>query len=116
MEEDGIYIPENMSISHEVHHVFAMNNWDWRKNTLEGGSFNTTSAIITENSEDSKHQAKPNISLLNLKEEQYLMSMIQLIPPVIFLLLRDRNPDHLLVLQMFRHYILFYLTTLRKTC
>ena len=37
-----------------------MNNLDWKKNTLEGGSFNTTAAIIIENpdSSDNDQHAK----------------------------------------------------------
>ena len=34
-----------------IAHVFAMDNLDWKKNTLEGGSFNATTAIINENQE-----------------------------------------------------------------
>jgi len=30
-------------------HVFTMDNIDWKKNTLSGGSFNATTAIINEN-------------------------------------------------------------------
>ncbi len=30
------------------YHVFAMDNLDWQNNTLSGGSFNATSAIVIE--------------------------------------------------------------------
>ena len=49
VEEDGVYIPDSMSHSCEGIHVFAMDNLDWTKKTLEGGSFNATTAIIIEN-------------------------------------------------------------------
>lgn len=57
VEEDRVYIPDNMSVNHESHHVFAMDNLDWKKKTLEGGSFNATTAIIVENPEYSSRQA-----------------------------------------------------------
>jgi hypothetical protein len=57
VEEDGVYIPENMSHNCKTPHVFAMDNLDWKK-TLEGGSFNATTAIIIENPEESTNQAR----------------------------------------------------------
>jgi len=45
--EGGVYIPDGMT--HGATHVFAMDNLDWKKNTLGGGSFNATTAIIIEN-------------------------------------------------------------------
>ena len=51
VEEDGVYIPDSMSHSCEGIHVFAMDNLDWTKKTLGGGSFNATTAIIIENAE-----------------------------------------------------------------
>ena len=53
VEEVGVYIPENMSDNRKMPHVFAMNNLDWKKKTLEGGSFNATTAIIIENTDSS---------------------------------------------------------------
>ena len=53
VEEVGVYIPENMSNNRKMSHVFPMSNLDWKKNTLEGGSFNTTTAIIIENQDSS---------------------------------------------------------------
>jgi len=47
MAEDGVYIPDGMT--HGATHVFAMENLDWKKNTLGGRSFNATTAIIIEN-------------------------------------------------------------------
>ena len=48
---DGVYVPDTMSKNCTIPHVFAMDNLDWKKNTLEGGSFNATTAIINENQE-----------------------------------------------------------------
>ena len=53
VEEVGVYIPENMSNNRKMPHVFAMDNLDWKKKTLEGGSFNATTAIIIENTDSS---------------------------------------------------------------
>ena len=53
VEEVGVYIPENMSNNRKMPHVFPMNNLDWKKTTLEGGSFNTITAIIIENTDSS---------------------------------------------------------------
>ena len=48
VEEVGVYIPQNMSNNRKMPHVFAMNNLDWKKKTLEGCSFNLTTAMIIE--------------------------------------------------------------------
>jgi len=45
--EDGVYFPDGMT--HGATHVFAMDNLDWKKKTLGGGSFNATTANIIEN-------------------------------------------------------------------
>ena len=52
IEEDGVYIPPTMNKHSNNPHVFAMDNLDWKKKTLEGGSFNATTAIIIEPSDD----------------------------------------------------------------
>ena len=49
IDQDGVYIPENMSHNQGIQHVFAMDNLDWKRKTLEGGTFNATTAIIVEN-------------------------------------------------------------------
>ena len=46
IEQDGVYIPENMSNNQSIQHSFAMDNLDWKRKTLEGGTFNATNAII----------------------------------------------------------------------
>ena len=51
IEEDGIYIPKGITHSNSgVSHLFAIDNLDWNKKTLEGGTFNSTTAIIIEQS------------------------------------------------------------------
>ena len=52
MEEDGIYIPSNVTRNTTNSHVFALDNLDWRKKTLDGGSFHATTAIVIENAND----------------------------------------------------------------
>uniref|UniRef100_UPI00358F52E3 uncharacterized protein isoform X1 n=1 Tax=Myxine glutinosa TaxID=7769 RepID=UPI00358F52E3 len=49
VEENGVFVPEAMVHNHASLHVYAMDNLDWKKNTLEGGTFNATTAIIIEN-------------------------------------------------------------------
>ena len=58
--EVGVYIPEKMSNNRKMPHVFAMDNLDWKKKTIESGSFNATTAIIIENpdSSDNDQHAK----------------------------------------------------------
>lgn len=58
MEDDGIYIPGNMTRNTGNSHVFAMDNLDWRKKTLDGGSFHATTAIVIENAKEGIHEAK----------------------------------------------------------
>ena len=45
----------------KIPHVFAMDNLDWKKKTLEGGSFNATTAIIIENKETMTVQASARV-------------------------------------------------------
>ncbi|XP_034038500.1 uncharacterized protein LOC117521252 [Thalassophryne amazonica] len=49
VEEDGVFVPENMTHASRTPHVFATDNLDWKMTTLEGGSFHATTAIIIEN-------------------------------------------------------------------
>lgn len=49
-EEEGVFIPENISKVTHLPHLFATDNLDWRNKTLQGGSFHATTAIIIENS------------------------------------------------------------------
>ena len=42
----------------KIPHVFAMDNLDWKKKTLVGGSFNATTAIIIENKETVQASAR----------------------------------------------------------
>ena len=48
IEDTGVFIPENVS-AQETPHIFAMDNLDWRKKTLEGGTFNATTSIVVQN-------------------------------------------------------------------
>ena len=62
--DDGIYIPENMTRNTTNSHVFVMDNLDWRKKTLDGGSFHATTAIVIENTKNVTSQAnKINIQI-----------------------------------------------------
>ena len=65
VEEDGVYIPENMTQHQKTPHVFAMDNLDWQRTTLEGGSFNTTTAIIIESPELTGNKAR-NVEAVKL--------------------------------------------------
>ena len=49
VENYGVFIPENISTASELPHVFALDNLDWRKKTLDGGSFHATTAIVIDN-------------------------------------------------------------------
>ena len=49
IEQDGVYIPENMCNNQSIPHVFAMENLNWKRKTLEGGTSNATNAIIVKN-------------------------------------------------------------------
>ena len=63
--EDGVYIPENMTQHQKTPHVFAMDNLDWKRKTLEGGSFNATTAIIIESPELTGNKAR-NVDAVKL--------------------------------------------------
>ncbi len=56
VETDGVYVLETMTKNCKIPHVFAMDNLDWKKKTLDGGSFNATSAIIIENEQTERFQ------------------------------------------------------------
>ena len=60
VEEVVVYIPQNMSNNRKMPHVFAMNNLDWKKKTLEGGSFNATTAIIIKKPDSSDNDQHAN--------------------------------------------------------
>ena len=49
IKQHGVYIPENMINNQSLQHVFAMDNLDWKRKTLEGGTFNVTNTIIVKN-------------------------------------------------------------------
>lgn len=58
VEEDGLFISATMSHAHGTLHVFAMDNLDWQKMTLEGDSFNATAAIVIDNPETTSVQVR----------------------------------------------------------
>ena len=78
MEEVGVYIPENMSDNRKMPHVFAMDNLDWKKKTLEvHGSFNATTAFIIENpdsSDNDQHAKAITISTSTPEQRNTLFS------------------------------------------
>lgn len=84
IEEDGIYIPANVTRNTTNSHVFAMDNLDWRKKTLDGGSFHATTAVIIENIKDATPRTnKVNVptksgarskTLSNINDETFVAS------------------------------------------
>ncbi|KAF3854198.1 hypothetical protein F7725_022253 [Dissostichus mawsoni] len=52
----------------EIPHVFAMDNLDWKMKTLEGGSFNATTAIIIEKQKIVRSRRVPDSPLLPRKK------------------------------------------------
>ena len=53
-----------------------MDNLDWKKKTLEGGSFNATTPIIIENPEDSSSQARRGVILSTPTSERRTLSNV----------------------------------------
>ena len=56
VETEGVYIPPGMTKNCKTPHVFAMDNLDWKKKTLDGGSIHATTAIIIENQDTERAQ------------------------------------------------------------
>ena len=79
VEEDGVQFSENVSLNCGTPHIFAMNNLDWKKKTLEVGSFNAKSVIVIEHRDNSSNQAAQCIMIpqKRVPQENYLMSLIQ---------------------------------------
>ena len=76
VEEDGVYISENMSHNDEVRHVIRNGKSGPEEDTLEGVSFNVTTSIIIENTEQddesSEHTRQTeSISLLTAPSERW---------------------------------------------
>ena len=61
VNEDGVYVPDSMSRNSSTLQVFAMDNLDWKKKTLEGGSFHATTAIIIEPPEPEAATHEPEV-------------------------------------------------------
>ncbi|KAF3854194.1 hypothetical protein F7725_022249 [Dissostichus mawsoni] len=94
VETDGVYVPETMMKNSEIPHVFAMDNLDWKMKTLEGGSFNATTAIIIENQKIVRVQEGARFPLLPRTERRLsLMLLTYLLPCVTSPLKTGRGPD-----------------------
>ena len=94
VEEVGVYIPENMSNNRKMPHVFAIDNLDWKKKTLEGGSFNATTGIIIENpdsSDNDQHAKAITISTSPLEQLNTLPSGLSTSIPTIRISAKKRQ-------------------------
>ena len=94
VEEVGVYIPENMSNNRKMPHVFAMDNLDWKKKTLEGGSFNATTATIIEtpdSSDNDQHAKAITISTSTPEQRKTLPSCPSTSIPPIHISAKDRQ-------------------------
>ena len=101
VEEVGVYIPENMSNNRTMPQVFAMDNLDWKKKTLEGGSFNATKAIIIENpdsSDNDQHAKAITISTSTPEQQNTLPSGPSTSIPIIRISAKNRQISDLLVI------------------
>ena len=99
VEEVGVYILENMSRNRKMPHL-AMDNLDWKKKTLEGGSFNATTATIIENpdsSDNDQHTKAITISTSTPEQRKTLHSVPSTSIPTIRISAKDRYPDILLI-------------------
>ena len=96
VEEVGVYILENISNNRKIPHVFALNNLDWKKKktTLQGGSFNATTAIIIENpdsSDNDQHAKAIRISTSTPEQRKTLPSGPSTSIPTIRISAKDRQ-------------------------
>ena len=94
VEEVDVCIPENMSNNKKMPHVFAMDSLDWKKKTLEGGSFNATTAIIIENldsSDNDQHAKAITISTSTPEQRKTLPSGPSTSIPPIHISAKDRQ-------------------------
>ena len=57
IEETGVYIPQNITPNTRYPPVFPIENLDWFKKTLEGGSFNATTYMIIQNIDEEDYIA-----------------------------------------------------------
>ena len=72
-------------------HVFVMDNLDWRKKTLEGVSYNATTAIIIENLNSSDYDQHPKVVAISTSTP--VQSNKRLFPslPTIYITAKDRQ-------------------------
>ena len=100
VEEVGVYIPQNMSNNKKMSHVFAMNNLDWKKKTLES-SFNATTAMIiekTDSSNNDQHAKAITISTSTPEQRKTLPSGPSISIPTICIKQKiDRYPGLLVI-------------------
>ena len=68
-KDSGVYIPTMISKNSKYPHVFAMDNLDWRLKTLEGGTFNCTTAIVIENQDSKKVEDVVSVCLSSTKSK-----------------------------------------------
>jgi hypothetical protein len=69
IEEEGVYIPQNINLNTRYPPVYPIDNLDWTKKTIEGGSFNATTSMIIQNlyEEDEQVNVSYNLSLQSSK-------------------------------------------------
>ncbi|XP_030833483.1 uncharacterized protein LOC105441519 [Strongylocentrotus purpuratus] len=91
VETDGVYIPETMAKNSEIPHVFAMDNLDWKKKTLEGGSFNATTAIVIENQELERAQEGTRLRTSTSDRRKTLFDVEDPPPSTCHISARDRQ-------------------------
>lgn len=100
VETVGVHVPETMTKNCKIPHVFSMDNLDWKKKTLDGGSFNATSAIIIENEQIERFQEGASLpTSLVTKERLSMMLLTHLFPCVTSQLKTGRGPGHLSTLR-----------------
>ncbi|KAF3844264.1 hypothetical protein F7725_013605 [Dissostichus mawsoni] len=91
VETDGVYVPETMMKNSEIPHVFAMDNLDWKMKTLEGGSFNATTAIIIENQKIVRVQEGARLATSTLDRKKTLCDITDLPAPMCHVSAKDRQ-------------------------
>ena len=94
VEEVGMYIPQNMSYNRKMPHVFAMNNLDWKKKTLEGCGFNATTAMIiekTDSSDNDQHAKAITISTSTPEQQKTLPSGPSISIPTLCISAKNRQ-------------------------
>ncbi|KAK1874950.1 2-C-methyl-D-erythritol 4-phosphate cytidylyltransferase [Dissostichus eleginoides] len=91
VETEGVYVPETMMKNSEIPHVFAMDNLDWKMKTLEGGSFNATTAIIIENQKIVRVQEGARFTTSTSDRKKTLSDVTDLPAPMCHVSAKDRQ-------------------------